>query len=250
MEKLFLILGIIFICYFIGIIIYAGPGSPFAFFWFISGAVCIASGFFSRYVRIHERKLPLPEAVKAVFFLFCVIGIVIFLFVEGCIISGMQKKGDAGLDYIIVLGAQVKGTKPSKALRKRLDKAVEYLTDNAETAALVSGGQGSDEETSEAEAMKNYLVEQGIESTRIVEENKSRNTKENMEFSFDIIQNADAEVGVITNNFHVFRAEKLGRKTGFKNIQGIAAKSDWFMQPNYMIRECLAVIKDFLFGNF
>ena len=69
----------------------------------------------------------------------------------------MKAKGIENLDYIVVLGCQVKGTKPSKALKYRLDTAKEYMQANPETIAVLSGGQGKMEEISEAECMRRYL---------------------------------------------------------------------------------------------
>jgi len=82
----------------------------------------------------------------------------LFLIIEGFIIGyGNSKPRDNG-DYIIVLGAQVKGTRPSRALRNRLDTAIKYLEENEHTKVIVSGGQGTGEDITEAQAMSEYLL--------------------------------------------------------------------------------------------
>ena len=170
------------------------------------------------------------------------VGFTAFFIVEGCIISQMHEKGEAGLDYIIVLGAQVRESGPSAALKYRLDEAVEYLEDNPKTICIVSGGQGANEPYSEAEGMAQYLKEQGIDASRILLEDKSLNTEQNMEYSKALIKDG-ASVGIITNDFHLFRAKQVARKYGLDNVCGIAAKSTPVYLPNNMLREFLAEIK-------
>ena len=152
-----------------------------------------------------------PRLVKGICITVVAVGFTAFFIVEGCIISQMHEKGEAGLDYIIVLGAQVRESGPSAALKYRLDEAVEYLEDNPKTICIVSGGQGANEPYSEAEGMAQYLKEQGIDASRILLEDKSLNTEQNMEYSKALIKDG-ASVGIITNDFHLFRAKQIARK--------------------------------------
>ena len=96
-------------------------------------------------------------------------GILLFVVVEGLIVSHYNEKGEENLDYIIVLGAQIKEKGPSAALKFRLDEAYDYLIENEATVCIVSGGQGSNEPCSEAQGMYEYLVEKGIEPERILQ---------------------------------------------------------------------------------
>lgn len=175
--------------------------------------------------------------------------ILLFLIVEGIIISGFFEHGRKDLDYVIVLGAQVKEGRPSVVLQYRLDRAYEYLMENADTICIVSGGQGSNELVSEADIMKSYLVDKGIPSYRILVEDRSRNTEENIRFSFELIGDLQADIGIITNNFHVFRGSAIARKKGALNVFGISASSNPLYLPNNMLREFFAVTKDKLCGN-
>lgn len=84
------------------------------------------------------------------------------------------------MDYIIVLGAQVKESGPSVVLRYRLDRAVSYLKENDNTLVIVSGGKGINEPATEASVMKEYLINEGINEERIIIEDKSNTTKENL----------------------------------------------------------------------
>ena len=118
------------------------------------------------------------------------------------------------LEYIIVLGAHVQGTRLTLALLERTRRALQYLEENPETKAVLSGGQGEGEDISEAQAMCNYLVEHGIDGERLILEGRSTSTTENLKFSLRSDRTADHSVGVVTNNFHVFRGTAIGRKCG------------------------------------
>lgn len=190
-----------------------------------------------------------PRWFRRIFVTLVCLGGVLFIFVEGCIISGFSQKGPAGLDYLVVLGAQVKANGPSKALQYRLDEAIRYLEENPDTQVIVSGGQGADEHISEAQGMYDYLTEKGIAPKRIYMEVQSKNTFQNLTFSAEYLDKEKDSVGVVSNNFHVFRAARIAKRAGYKDVYGIAAKGEPFLQYNNMMREFFGVMKDFLSGN-
>jgi uncharacterized SAM-binding protein YcdF (DUF218 family) len=162
----------------------------------------------------------------------------------------MASKPEKNLDYIIVLGAQVRGDKPSKSLYRRIEVAAQYLKDNPETVAIVSGGMGNGENISEAQCMYEYLIDMGIDGDRIILEDKSTSTEENIDFSMKIIKelsHKDAKVGIITNNFHIFRAKCICQKQGLQ-VVGIPAKSDEILLLNYMVREAFGLVEHKLRG--
>ncbi len=173
----------------------------------------------------------------------------IFILLEGTLIYHANKKAEPGMDYLIVLGAQVKGTTISKQLKKRLDTATTYLEENPMTVVIVSGGQGSGEDISEAEAMKRYLLEKKITENRIVMEDKSTSTNENIRFSKVLITKKNATVVIVTNGFHIFRSISIAKKQGIERVHGLAAPSDSILLLNYYIREAAGVLKDKLCGN-
>ena len=152
------------------------------------------------------------------------------------------------LEYIIVLGAHVQGTRLTLALLERTRRALQYLEENPETKAVLSGGQGEGEDISEAQAMCNYLVEHGIDRERLILEGRSTSTTENLKFSLEII-GLDHSVGVVTNNFHVFRGTAIGKKCGCKEIYPIPSRYRSWRLLIYIPREILAIIKDKLMGN-
>lgn len=164
----------------------------------------------------------------------------IFVIIEIFIISAMFQVPGQNLDYIIVLGAQIRGMHITNSLERRLEKAIEYLKENPATTVIVSGGQGKGEDVSEADAMAMYLEEHGIEKTRILREDKSTSTEENLKFSQTFISDITRPMGVVTNSFHVYRAMRTAKNVGFSNVQGIVASSNPVLFLNYMVREFFA----------
>ena len=246
MYVVLFLVGIAFLIYFLCVAFFVGHGTNFYFIWLILAvvvmtfAILLKRGFFISHI---------PLWIRRTFVILLCMGVMIFGIVEGFIISGFSMKGQPGADYVIVLGAQMKADGPSKALQYRLDEAIRYLNENPSSKVIVSGGQGSDEHISEAQGMYEYLVEKGIEKDRIIKEDKSVNTTQNLAFSAEYLDRERDSVAVVTNNFHVFRAVKIAEKAGYQNVCGIAAKGEPFLQINNMMREFFGVMKDFLFGN-
>lgn len=246
MQTVLLIFGILCLVYFLCIAFFVGHGTNFYFVWLLLGCGAILLSILVR-KGIWEHRF--PGWFRRVFVILVCIGMSIFLVVEGFIISGFSKTAPDGLDYLVVLGAQMKTSGPSKALQYRLDAAIDYLAENPDTYVIVSGGQGPDEHISEAQGMYDYLVSKGISPEQIVKEDQSENTFQNLTFSAEYLDKDTDSVGVVSNNFHVFRAMKIARKAGYQNVYGIAARGEPFLQPNNMMREFLGVMKDFLAGN-
>ena len=109
--------------------------------------------------------------------------------------------------------------------------------------AIVSGGKGANEPFPEAQGMADYLKAHGIEEGRILQESKSKTTQENIVNSKKLIAGDNASVGIITNDFHMFRALQIAHDNGLDEAQGIAAGSPPDMLVNNMVREFFAEIK-------
>lgn len=155
---------------------------------------------------------------------------------------------EKNLDYIVVLGAHVNGTRLTKALLERTRRALQYLKDNPDTIAVLSGGKGEGELISEAEAMAEYLKRHGIPQERLLLEKRSTSTSENLKFSLEMI-GPDHRIGVVTNHFHVFRGTAIARKCGCREVYPIPAPYRSYRLLFYIPREILAYIKDKLAGN-
>lgn len=234
------IAGICCLVYFALLIIYSGFTSVFYLIWILIGAGFFLLGWL---FHIHFFTL-LPGFVRILLLLGTGACLLFFLGVEAMILKGALTSPAKPQDYVIVLGAHVRSTGPSRALALRLDKALEYGAEHPDTVFIVSGGQGSNEPCTEASAMKKYLVDRGLSSDRILLEDRSVNTRENLIFSKELIPE-DASVGIISNGFHICRALHLAETLGYEDASGIPAKSDLPTQPANLLREFFAVVKDF-----
>jgi uncharacterized SAM-binding protein YcdF (DUF218 family) len=157
--------------------------------------------------------------------------------------SNMETPKNA--DYLIVLGARVKGTVPSLAFASRINAAADFLKKNQDTLVIASGGKGSGEEISEAESIKSELKKQGISENRIILEDQSTDTYENINFSKKLIPKG-AKLGlVVTNNFHLYRAVSIARDYGLQ-VQGLPAETPWIAVVKSYSREYLAITKYYL----
>lgn len=215
-----------------------GSGTGFFLVWFGLAVVFLGIGI-AGYFGVWGI---LPSVLKKIILLLVGIGVLSFVVIEGCVISKMNEQGTEQLDYIIVLGAQVRTSGPSKVLQYRLDRAAEYLEKNPNTVCIVSGGQGKNEPYPEAKGMADYLIQKGIPENRLLLEDKSKTTEQNISNSMKLME-SEASVGIITNDFHVFRALQIAKGQGLDQACGIAAKSNNKYLPNNMLREYLAEIK-------
>lgn len=152
-------------------------------------------------------------------------------------------------DFIIVLGSGLINDKVPPLLASRINKAIDFYQKQAAVTTpptiIFSGGQGSDENLPEAEAMQKYAVEKGIPVEHTMQENRSVNTYQNMLFSKQVMETLkpDGKYNSIftTNNFHLFRAGLYARQAGL-NSQGIGSKTAFYYWPNAMIREYVAIV--------
>ncbi|MGN0630604.1 MAG: YdcF family protein [Ruminococcus sp.] len=146
---------------------------------------------------------------------------------------------------VVVLGCHVKGTKPSLMLARRLDAAYEYMTENPDVKCIVTGGMGTGEDITEAEAMKTYLCEKGIESDRILKEDKSTNTAENIAFAKAVMEKngISGDIVIVTDNFHQYRASLIAEKQGLESYS-ISCSTKPELIPTYWVREWFALAKE------
>lgn len=252
-SVLFFVAGIFCVAYALLIISYSGIGTDFLWFWITAGAgSLIASVIF---LVLYRKQILFHRVWYGLFLLLVLCAAGVFLLVEGNIYFAGKSKVSDNADYVIVLGAQVRGKTVSRALKNRLDTACEYLRKNTGTTVIVSGGQGRGEEISEALAMKNYLESKGINGDRILQEDRSANTYENLRNSKKLIdgrrdlKESPDKVVIVTNKFHVYRATSLARAQGMKEVQGLGAPNGYVLTLHYYVREFFGVVKDIFHGN-
>lgn len=177
--------------------------------------------------------------------------LVSFLVVEGLILRDMNDTVAVDTEYAIVLGAAVRDGKPSDMLRFRLDRAVAYLEEMPTRYVIVSGGKGPLESEPEAEVMKRYLVGQGIAPNRILKEDRSTTTDENLRFSKEVVKARHGkdltEIAIVSNDYHLYRAKRIAAQY-YGEVYGLAAETPLQGQVVYLPREYFALVKSYFSG--
>ena len=209
--------------------------------------------FISKFIYLGSvtQELLLFSINASISFIFCYMECLLIATVC-CALMSTKYKIKQPMDYIIILGCAIrKDGSPTPILRGRIDRALAFDKEQAENwnkcAKFVpSGGQGSDEVVSEAESMKRYLMEQGIPEERILKEDKSVNTYQNMAFSKKVIEKdagdlSKASIAFSTTNYHVFRGYTLAKKLNM-SIKGLSAKTKLYFFPNAFLREFIGLI--------
>lgn len=162
---------------------------------------------------------------------------------------GEKPQADGSKDYMIILGAKVKpGGVPSLALRYRLDAAIDYLNDYPHVQVIVSGGQGHDEEQTEASFMFGYIVEKGIAPERIMTEDRSTSTYQNLVFSKELLPDDVDSLTIVSNDFHLRRASYLANSIGLET-DVLAAPTPKSVYFKMRLRERAALLKTYLLGS-
>lgn len=238
--------GILCFIYFGFVSIYTKNLFSFALIWLFGGIGSLIFSFALFYIE--KNKIRVPHWLILLFLLLLVLATSIFGICEFLIVNRMFAYPQKQVDYLIVLGAGLKKDKITKSLEFRLNAAYDYLSDHEDVIAIVSGGMGSGETITEAQAMASYLEEKGISKDRIKLEKKSTNTYENILYSKKFLPHSDTRIAIVTNNFHLYRAEQIAKKQNLNHVEGLAASSDLFLIVHFMVREGFAVLKYRLTG--
>jgi uncharacterized SAM-binding protein YcdF (DUF218 family) len=172
-------------------------------------------------------------------------------------VAGVGRRAD----YVIVLGTGLgRRGQVTPLLASRLERGRKVWTALAargrRPVMIVSGGQGSDEQTAEAVAMAAYLVERGFPADRLAREDQSSTTEENLAFSKAIIDAAEAarpdrkraRCVIVTSNYHVFRTAILARQAGIRG-QVTGSRTAGYFWPSAMLREFAAVFLRYWMTN-
>ena len=205
--------------------------------------------FFNRYATGSQTQVMIHDmityffAAAYLYFECMLIGVII-----GNIIA-VRREPDRNIDFMIILGCGLKKDgSPTPLLRGRIERAMAFDEKQREETGreltfITSGGKGSDEINSESASMKKYLIEHGIPESRIVEEDRSRDTFENMKNSKQIIDGIAPEVRIAyaTTNYHVFRSGIFARRVKMR-AAGIGAKTKWYFWPNAAVREFIGLL--------
>ena len=201
----------------------------------IFGFIMVFTGIF--WLLLRRIRVILMTVIVAYLGTFALMCIIIFV--------NAQNVPRAGHDAVVILGAGlVRGDQIPLVLRHRLDTALAYLQDNENTVAVVTGGLGAQATVTEAYAMGQYLLERGIAPQRIILEDKSTSTMENLNFSRILLDEKfgldNYSIVLVTNDFHLPRSRMLARRAGLVG-EGLAAPTQRGMIPRYYSREHLAL---------
>ena len=223
-------------------LIYCGPHLSLIWIWPMLAIFSLLRFIMIKRDIENKRKFKSPKIFRLIYYILVSIFLISFFIVESFIIGNMNAIPRHDLDYVVVLGAGLRGSTPSNPLRQRINKAFEYMSENENTIVIASGGQGPDEAISEAECIKNYLIDMGADPDRILLENQSTSTDENIRFSFKIINSEDKKVGIISNGFHMFRAKLIAINQGHHNIYSVPGKTLFPVGIHYCVREYFGIM--------
>lgn len=160
---------------------------------------------------------------------------------------GQQEDDIDYVDYILVLGAKANGLQLSSTLRRRLQVAYR-LSKQVDAKIIVSGGYTSSLSCSEAKAMQVYLLLLGVDKERILLEDKAASTYQNFLYTYKLLGNSGAKVALVTCDFHMYRACKIGGKLGFTCVRKPTSSLSFHNIKEYS-RECLCLIKYWIIKN-
>lgn len=241
LTNILLVMGILCLFYFAIYALFVDLTNVFTYFWLIVGLIFVLIKPLLKYIS--TRQIVLPVGIKWISGVLSAILLITFIITECVIIGYGSKEPQPNADYVLVLGAQVKGTRLTYALQARLDIAYEYAVNNPESIVIVSGGQGPGEDVTEAYAMAEYLKSKGLDESRLILEDRSTSTYENIEYSKQLMDSIDLNVVLVTNHFHVYRGVGVAKRQGLINVEGLGAPTKWYTIPNQYVREAFAVIK-------
>ncbi len=192
---------------------------------------------------ILKRRAGKIVVISSLLVFLLMIVLILFISVFMYRVSHNEPKGDVTL---VVLGCHVRNGRPSLMLSERLKTALEYMEKHEDTVCILSGGQGKDEAVSEAKCMYDYLVNNGISKERLIMEDKSTSTIENLEYSYAIIEERGLEhrIAIVTNEFHECRASLIAEKLGLE-CYAVSAHTHWWFYPTYLVREWFGVIYEY-----
>lgn len=210
----------------------------------VSGVLLIAGIFYKNFLQgiLYLQKYFFGKCVISIMIIG--IGIVaIIAVIETVLIVKASTKKPQENTTLIVLGCKVYGEHASRSLRERLDAALIYLEENPDSQCIVSGGMGEGEKISEAECMYRYLIKKGIHSSRIIKEDKSTSTRENLRFSKKIIEERglSKNIAIATSDYHQYRASKIAKTLGF-SVGAVPGHTAWWLFPTFYVRELYGIL--------
>lgn len=234
-------------------VLFYGFGGAYRFTALVFAGIAAVIACYILLAIYRKSHLMTTKILRTVLTSILLIGICIVLVTTSLILRAGMGENVKNCDYVVVLGAKVNGTNPSGILWERIKATAEYLTAHPDAIAIVSGGQGPDEGISEAQCMYNELINRGIDPERIWMEDQATSTWENLQLSLDLIEERTGirpkEIGLVSNEFHVFRATLFARDCGVNPIVIPAHTTYPAIRFNYTLREVAGVWHYLILGG-
>ena len=254
MRKLYIFLGVIFNIYFVALQV-ASPstflGTIFGFniVWFLISIFFFALYFVDKFEVWNKVSESVKNVIFGVVILFFIISSINLLFITH---PQMEKK-DFEAKYVIVLGGGItKNEELTNSVKRRVERAAEYLKENPNAIAVVTGGKGPFSPCPESDVLKPYLASCGIDENRILAENMAKDTIENFKYSAKLLSEhegktlreiLDSPIAVVTSDFHIARSERLAKRMGFTNVNGVYSRTPFLFVLSSYSREICCYIK-------
>ena len=222
-----------------------------------SALVCIcliAVILFYTFMPLVGLKFPeLAGITTRIFTAILILGLLIVGITEAIIIKASFGDPSEPVDYVVVLGAKVNRDGPSVSLMDRICAAYEYAESHPDTILVLSGGQGTDEPITEADCMYRELIALGVDPHQLRLEVNATSTWENLNFSLEYIQHETgsrpAKIGVISSEYHLFRANLFAKACDVEFVGIPARTSRWGQRINHFMREVAGVWHYLLLGG-
>ena len=208
----------------------------------------VLSALLILYSCLKLKSTPLTKAEQLFLDVGLPVGILlaaVVIVTTGYMIFGIPNTKPNGTETVVILGSGVNADgSPSAVMQKRVDAAVSYLNSHENETIIVSGGQLGTSPISEAESMKQALIQAGIKEDRIICEDQSRTTRENLQFTAKLMEenNLGKDIVLVTSEFHLARACEFARRNGLNPVP-VRAETPWYSLPAYAVREMYAIIE-------
>lgn len=247
-NRFFILFGILNYIYFFTCLLVYKIIVNFTPFFLLTGTFFILFGMLKMRLNKDNLNKNIKIIIKCTDIILLLL-LISFVLVEGNIAFNAAVNDNKKPDYVMLLGCGVYGRNMLLPQYQRAETGLDYIKKHPDVKIIVSGGQGSGETISEAEAYKIYLVNHGVKAENIIEEQKSKTTMENMKYTRDILKKIDGRenirIAIVTSNYHILRAKFLAERCGFK-AEGVSAPVSVLLLPNFSVREYFGVIKSFL----
>lgn len=238
--------------FYIGAAVSAGISALFAFalvgYRMMALAFLGLAAVLALFGALSGRHTAAARRMKVTMIVILLIGAGCFLAAEIPVLMDCRSAADTAAPHLIVCGAGVHGSVPSRSLTDRLRAALDWLQANPDADAVLSGCQGPGEDLSEAQAMFDWLAERGVDPARLILEDRATDSYENIQYSLALLGPDPGRVAILSSEYHLHRLGYMAEKLGCEPVPVAARTSNPVMFLNYAVREAFAMWKLWVFG--